>query len=243
MTVFENSVILFIVIFTLVLVLIFLIGKSIIFQPVPSDNVYSRTPEGISYRKYSKNSDCCLLVSHGNAGNIDLWKNPFEGLAYDVCIYDYFNYGSSKKTLGGIYTMSDSDLVEAGRSVLQVLLKQEYREIIFVGISLGSYPATSLASTYGGRLVLVVPFDHMSSLIPFGLWRLYGSFDNLTPNIVDPVLLVRAEKDELIPSACCDRLHAKMSNSEILTLPGGHNEFRSTLLNRKISEFIHRKKR
>ena len=121
------SVIILIIFSTLIFILIiFLIGKNLIFRPKLSSNIYNVTETGINYRIYQKNSPITLFVSHGNYGNIDILQNPFESLPYNVCVYDYVNYGASVQTFGGIYTMTDKHLVASGRSVLKDLEKKVY---------------------------------------------------------------------------------------------------------------------
>jgi len=186
--------------------IIFLVGKNLIFRPKISNNIHEMTPEGISYRTFDKGSDITLFVSHGNSGNIDLLGNPFEELPYNVVLYDYFNYGSSRETFGGIYLMTENHLVTSGESVYNDLKNKGKlgKKIIFIGISLGSHPATILAGKHKdddnikSKLVLIVPFDRLSSVTPLGMWRLWGAFDNLHhgKNVEQQTILVKAQRDE-----------------------------------------------
>jgi len=226
-----NSYILFLV---LIFLCLFIYGKNIVFHPRKVNTIYSKNSEGVSYLFINKNSDTTLFICNGNSNIIDDNLKIFSEFPYNLCLYDYYNYGSSDNTFAGIYLMSDRHLVNAGRSVLKSLNSQKLlsKNIVFIGISLGSHPATVLASEFSqnnSKLILLVPFDHLSSFWTFGFWRFLGAFDNLTPakKITQQVLIVKGIYDKLIPSICAENLHEKFYNSELFKIDCDHNNWTS----------------
>ncbi len=230
------------------LLIVFLVGKSLIFRPLDSNNIYNLTNEGINYHRFNKNSDVTLLVSHGNGGNIETLGNPFDELPYNVVTYDYLNYGASDKILGGIYMMNENHLIYSALSVFNDLKSKNLltKTVIFVGISLGSFPATSLARRFDNDdsfkkgLILIVPFDKLSSVTPMGIYRPWGAFDNLEngKHLQQNTLLVRALNDKLMSNRLCENLNEEIENSEIFDVESDHNRWSCKQLNEKIYLFV-----
>lgn len=108
-------------------------------------------------------------------------------------------------------------------------------DVIVVGRSLGSGVAARLAGTRPvAGLVLVTPYDSVLGIaqaqfpwVPVGLLLVdrYESW-RYVPAIKAPVLLLRAERDEVIPAASTERLRTRFAPAQLryVVVPGaGHN--------------------
>lgn len=211
--------------------------KSIIFQPTYSNITGTVTKDGINYFYLDNRSDITLFISSGNTGNSIFLCNLFSLFPYNICTYDYINFGNSKCDFGGIYLMKDDSLVQSAHSVLNDLKSKNSltKKIVFIGYSLGSYPSTVIASEYEKKseyqtkLILITPFDKLSSFnyILNYLDFFFGRFDNLSfaENINQPTLIINALYDEVVPSFSSCALHRKFKNSTILNVHTNHSNW------------------
>jgi len=104
-----------------------------------------------------------------------------------------------------------------------------------VGRSLGTGVAVRLAAQRPvARLVLVTPYDSLQDLaaaqFPFFpvRWLLEDKYESgrYAPLVTAPTTIVAAERDEIIPRASTDQLHARFPSgvARFIVLPGtGHN--------------------
>jgi hypothetical protein len=97
-------------------------------------------------------------------------------------------------------------------------------DVIVIGRSLGSGVAARLASTRPvAGLVLVTPYDSLLAIaqrqfwfVPVR-WLLIDKYESwrYVPRITAPVLILRAERDELIPAASTEALHARFPAAQV----------------------------
>lgn len=111
----------------------------------------------------------------------------------------------------------------------------QHPQVVVVGRSLGSGVAVRLATVRPvARLVLVTPYDSLqdlaASLYPIFpvRWLLADKFESkrYAPLLQVPTTIVAAERDEVIPRASTDQLHASFAAgvARMHVLPGvGHN--------------------
>jgi len=107
-------------------------------------------------------------------------------------------------------------------------------DVIVIGRSLGSGVAARLASTRPvSRLVLVTPYDSLLDIarrqFPYlpVRWLLIDRYESwrYVPRIAAPVLILRAEHDELIPAASTEALRARFPAAQVrcVVVPASHN--------------------
>lgn len=176
-----------------------------------------------------------VLHCHGNAGNIGhrvrLYRRLHDlGLA--VFGFDYRGYGKSdgKPSEAGLYLD-----VRAAWAELTSTPGIRPPSVIIVGRSLGSGPATQLATEVGAAaLVLETPFTSVPRLartlyplLPTQL-LLRTRFDNLAKmaDVGLPLLILHGDRDEVIPAAMGRALFDAAHEPKTWhLLRGGHNDF------------------
>ena len=97
-------------------------------------------------------------------------------------------------------------------------------DVVVIGRSLGSGVAARLASTRPvSRLVLVTPYDSLLAIAQREFWYapvrwlLVDKYESwrYVPRITAPVLILRAEHDELIPAASTEALRARFPAAQV----------------------------
>lgn len=170
-----------------------------------------------------------LLYFGGNAENLGAERNSIKAMfpARAIYLVPYRGYGPNdgeptEKTLF-------SDAVALFDDV-----HAHHAKIAVVGRSLGSGVASYLASQRPvEKLVLVTPFDSLAGvaqshypMAPVG-WLLKDRYDSLRylKNFTGPILIIRAEDDEVVPQESTDRLIAGLPKkpSVIMIKNAGHN--------------------
>jgi uncharacterized protein len=174
-----------------------------------------------------------VVVTHGNAGSaIDRtwYVDPLRALGYRVILLEYPGYGSREGR------PSEKKLVGDVRESITLARDQFGPPILLIGESLGSAVAAEAAGGLDGRiegLVLCTPWNDLASVAQSIYWFLpvrflvrekYDSVANLK-NFHRPIMLVVAEKDELIPADCSRRLFESLGQGkQIRIIPNaGHN--------------------
>lgn len=186
------------------------------------EDVYFKTVDGKKLHGWffrSANPRGVALLHHGNGGNLTTYLNFIELFlmtGYSVLVYDYEGYGKSEgsPTLQGI--LRDGD---AAYSYLRDTMKVKSSDIVNVGISLGTAPASYLASKSESKgLILLSPYsslfavgrDMLPPLKYFPDWT-YPEADigsaGVFKNLKVPTLIVQGTKDTLIPPQHARDLH------------------------------------
>lgn len=224
---------------------LFLYGaqERMIFHPTKLAKTYAFDLEGDFEEKYISTPDGTLLHGllfkadttnglifylHGNGGSADSWASvakTYTDLNYDVFIIDYRGYGKSEGSISGEAQLSE-DIQTAYDE-----LKKKYAEnsIVVLGYSIGTGPASKLASTnHPSLLILQAPYysltDMMHNLFPviptFILKYKFETNQHLK-NCIMPVVIFHGDQDEVIPYTSAVRLKEENTNTvTLITLSG-----------------------
>jgi len=145
----------------------------------------------------------------------------------EIVMLHYRGYGGS----GGSPTEADIALDAIG---LFDEVHARHPDVIVIGRSLGSGVAARLASVRpAAKLVLVTPYDSLVGIaqrqfpiFPVS-WLLIDKYESwrYVPKITAPVLILRAEHDELIPAASTDALRDRFPAGQVRyeVIPASHN--------------------
>jgi fermentation-respiration switch protein FrsA (DUF1100 family) len=190
-----------------------------------------------------------ILHFHGNAGNISSrykTMQPYIEQGYGVLLSEYPGYG------GNPGTPSEESFFEGAENSYRSLINLGYepQDIILYGESIGGGAATYLAQKHEAKaLILEVPFDSLLNVVqskyPFLIGTKYllkDHFDNVSriADINMPVLIMLAEKDQVIPTKFGQNLYDKASEPKQLEiLQGlGHNDITGDVTYPIVSGFI-----
>jgi uncharacterized protein len=163
---------------------------------------YVRQPDSMRIRPHY-----VVLYNHGNKKSIEEYWDRVELLyraGFDVFVYDYRGFGRSTGTSSEAGLRADA--TAAYRFVKQ--RAADTMRIVTYGFSLGGYPATYQASTFGSDLhIMEACFASGEELVRSGTvldipgsYVLQGTFDNVSrmPLIPVPVLILHGEADTYI---------------------------------------------
>src|SRR5262245_30438607 len=174
-----------------------------------------------------------LLYAHGNGELIDHWADAFEparARGASALLVEYPGYGRSggspsERAIRATLVAAFDHAVERGFAP---------ERIVGWGRSLGGGAVCALAHDRQLRaLVLESTFASVVSMarrmgVPALLARLLvrDPFDNaaVLQHYGGPVLLLHGTRDDLIPPAEAETLHASVPNAELHWLPCGHND-------------------
>ena len=177
-----------------------------------------------------------LLFFHGNAGNISgrlIKAKGWVDRGVSVFLVDYRGYGRSEGRIE-----EGTDLLEDARSALRWLEEVKgipSEKIILYGESIGSYPATSLASEkkFAG-LILEAPFTTLEELakkhyswVPGMLLKGFEMKNQPAIAIAKaPIFILHGDQDEICPKEMGERLYESApSPKEFYVIRGGsHND-------------------
>jgi fermentation-respiration switch protein FrsA (DUF1100 family) len=190
-----------------------------------------------------------ILHFHGNAGNVESrykTMQPYIEQGYGVLLAEYPGYG------GNLGTPSEESFFAGAENAYRSLINLGYepQDIILYGESIGGGSATYLAQKHEAKaLILEVPFDSLLNVVqskyPFLIGTKYllkDHFDNVSriADINMPVLIMLAEKDQVIPTKFGQNLYDKASEPKQLEiLKGlGHNDITGGVTYPLVSDFI-----
>ena len=228
----------------LVTSLLFFPEENFIAQPadfgLKSETVTCLTSDGVKLHGWflpadggqSKLGRPTLLLLHGNAGNISGRLDKAKGWVdrgVSVLLIDYRGYGKSE----GLITC-ENDLYLDGAAALKWLKDAKgipYSEVILYGESLGSAPATELATqTTLKGLILEVPFVSIREMaklyypwVPSFVLKDF-QLDNLSKigKILCPLFVIHGTDDDVCPYEMGRRLFANaVQPKDFLSIPGG----------------------
>jgi fermentation-respiration switch protein FrsA (DUF1100 family) len=182
-----------------------------------------------------------LLMFHGNgyvleqmagpAGEVE----PLHGPGTNLLLVDYRGYGSSSPGIP-----NETRVYQDARAALAYLINQRHvriHDVIFMGRSIGTGPATQLALEHpdAGGLILESPFTSVPEaakaiwylrLFPLSLF-IHNRFDNLSKisSVRVPVFITVGTSDTLTPPAMANALFQLANQPKRLYLvPGAdHN--------------------
>lgn len=170
-----------------------------------------------------------VCFTHGNAELIDQClaeARAWRDRGFHVLLPEYRGYGRSAGS------PSQDDIVrDVDRAVEIALERTGARSIVFHGRSLGTGVAVQVAARHRQRaraIVLESPFTSVTSFA----WR-YGippllvtnpyRTDELLPTFACPVLILHAQRDEIVPFAHGEALAAMQPLATLMPLDGSHN--------------------
>jgi len=170
-----------------------------------------------------------VLYFGGNGEDVSSSVGPLMAAfpQREVVMLHYRGYGGS----GGRPTEADIALDAQG---LFDEVHARHPDVVVIGRSLGSGVAARLASVRPvSKLVLVTPYDSIVGIaqrqfpiFPVS-WLLIDKYETwrYVPKIKAPVLILRAEHDELIPAASTEALRARFPAGQVTTVvvPADHN--------------------
>jgi uncharacterized protein len=180
----------------------------------------------------SPNPRGLIFYLHGNAGSLRLWgevAKTYTDLDYDVFILDYRGFGKSEGKIN-----SQNQLYQDIQMVYDQL-KSLYDEnnIIVLGYSIGTGPATNVASANNPKLlILQAPYYSLTALmkqtypfIPAFLLKYKFETNKFIAQCKMPVIIFHGNEDAVIYHNSSIKLkdHLKKTDA-FITLDGqGHN--------------------
>ena len=180
----------------------------------------------------SDSSKGLIFYLHGNAGSINSWgevAKRYTDLNYDVFLLDYRGYGKSEGSIN-----SERQMFQDIQSFYNEM-KKKYSEdsIIILGYSIGTGPATKIASVNHPKLlILQAPYYCMTDLmkhnypiIPTLLLKYKFEIYKYIKDCTMPVVIFHGDQDEVIYYNSSIKLKSKMRVTDtLITLKGqGHN--------------------
>lgn len=171
---------------------------------------------------YETNGGSSILFIHFHANAEDIgdssqyMKLVCSLLKVNCLIVEYPGYGLYKGKC------SSENILKDGEIVLEYLINElniPSKRIVLMGRSVGSGPATYLASKYDvGALILLSAYTSLKKLVrdhygKFVQWLIAERFENLEriKDVKCPILLIHGKKDELIPYQHAFELRKKVS--------------------------------
>ena len=223
--------------------IMFLLQEKLIFFPQKLDKHHTfsfRQPfEEINFKTDDKKNLHGLLFKsdstkglifylHGNAGSLEGWggvAETYTNLEYDVFILDYRGYGKSDGAIN-----SEAQLFQDVQVAYNEMLKRyEEDKIIVLGYSIGTGPATKLASTNKPKLlILQAPYFSVTDVVkrsfplipPFLLKYKLETYHYITLCNM-PIILFHGDEDEVIYYGSSLKLKELLKKGDtLITLSG-----------------------
>ncbi|MBS7332974.1 MAG: alpha/beta fold hydrolase [Weeksellaceae bacterium] len=182
---------------------------------------------------YAKEPKGVIYFLHGNSGDLSSWGDVaphFTRKNYNVFMIDYRGFGKS----GGKIFSENQFLNDAqvGYDFLKTLHPEN--EIIILGYSIGSGPASYLASKNNPRnVVLASPFYSFKSLakekipfLPIFILKYPLESNQYLKESKAPITIFHGDEDQLIPIHHAKKLTSELKNKNVNFYPiigQGHN--------------------
>jgi abhydrolase domain-containing protein 17 len=170
-----------------------------------------------------------LLVSHGNAedlGDDRYWLEDLRRAGFSIFAYDYEGYGTSEGKPSERAVYEDE---AAAYDYLAIILKTEPDRIIIFGRSVGTGPATYIASKRPvAGLILQSPFVSAFRVLTKIPLLPFDKFPNAkyVRHVHSPVLIMHSRGDSVIPFWHGQRMFdlANTPKRNFWALTADHNE-------------------
>ncbi|MEO5571832.1 MAG: alpha/beta fold hydrolase [Bacteroidia bacterium] len=180
----------------------------------------------------SESSKGLIFYLHGNAGSLRSWgevAKTYTDLNYDVFIPDYRGYGKSDGNIS-----SQEQLYQDIQTVYDNFkTKYDENKIIVLGYSIGTGPATKLASANHPKLlILQAPYyslidmmKHTYPIIPAFILKYKFETNKFIKDCKMPIVIFHGDNDEVIYYNSSVKLKEVVNrNVTLITLHGqGHN--------------------
>ncbi len=213
------------------------IERKLLFYPTHHPHANNLTPwinngRTIGYSRQAASPRNVWLMLHGNGGQASdrIYAIPCFSKHDSVFILEYPGYGNRKG-------VPSKESFNKAAEEAYLLLREMYSKIpvCVAAESIGTGPALSLAGLdkKPDKFVLITPFDKLSAVaeehFPAFLVRLIlrNNWDNIvTISAYDgPVDVFGAEADTIIPINHARTLAASCPGSNMVIIPGGHNDW------------------
>ena len=170
-----------------------------------------------------------IFYLHGNAGALDSWGEIAESylnMNYDIFMMDYRGYGKSEGKIS-----SQAQLYNDIQTVYDKLkAKYDENNIVILGYSIGSGPATKLASTNQARLlILQAPYyslidliRHKLRIIPKFILKYKFETNIYMKSCKMPIVIFHGNKDEVIYYKSSVKLQKLFKETDRLIILRGH---------------------
>ena len=234
--------------YTLVCGLLFFFQEKLIFFPEKLDKNYKFTfnhifeeiniktkdqklLNGLLFK--SDNSKGLIFYLHGNAGSLNSWgevAKTYTELNYDVFIIDYRGFGKSEGSI------TSEDQFNQDLQIAYDEMKSRYSEdkIVVLGYSVGTGPATKIASTNKPKLlILQAPYYSMTDMmkrtypiIPTFILKYKFETNEYIKDCKMPIVIFHGNQDEVIYYNSSTKLKEVLKKADtLITLDQqGHNE-------------------
>ena len=169
-----------------------------------------------------------IFYLHGNAGSLRSWGEVaqiYTLLNYDLFMLDYRGYGKSEGTIS-----SQNQLFDDVQTVYDhIKTKYAENDIVVLGYSVGTGPATKLASANRPRLlILQAPFYSLIDLkkryfpiIPTLLLKYRFESNQYIKDCNMPIVLFHGDRDEIIYYGSSLKLKEEIKETDtLITLKG-----------------------
>lgn len=146
-----------------------------------------------------------VFYLHGNTGALDAWgvaAQNYTELGYDFFIWDYRGFGKSE----GEIENQDQFFQDLSVVYNQLIKRYDESQVIIIGYSIGTGPATYLASIQNPKkLILQAPYynflEFSSARVPFipdFLKKFTFETDKYIAKVKSPVYIFHGNKDKVI---------------------------------------------
>jgi alpha-beta hydrolase superfamily lysophospholipase len=153
----------------------------------------------------AENAKGLIFYLHGNSGTLETWGNiapNYTNLGYDIFILDYRGFGKSE----GKINSEEQVYNDISAAYKHLLTKYKESKIIITGYSIGTGPATYLASNNKPKaLILQAPYYNFlelsSSKVPFFpdfLKKFKFETNVFITKIKAPIYIFHGKEDRLI---------------------------------------------
>ncbi|MEM8898126.1 MAG: alpha/beta hydrolase [Bacteroidota bacterium] len=173
-----------------------------------------------------------ILYFHGNADDLQRWgkhAGDFTGRGYDILMVDYPGFGKSvgKPSEQGLYRAAELAYSWAES-------RYEKEEIILYGRSMGSGPASYLATHHEAKsLMLETPFYSINDithkrfpiLFPMEIPFKVPVYENLANRTMEKAYIFQGTDDRIVPLSSAERLKPFLKTSDdFFLIPGGQHK-------------------
>lgn len=201
------------------------------FEEVNIETSDNKTINGLVFE--SDSSKGIIFYLHGNAGALDTWGNvakTYTDLNYDVFILDYRGFGKSEGSISSQNQLFD----DVQLAYEKVTSSYKDKNIIVLGYSIGTCPATKIAADNNPKLlILQAPYYNFTSVI-HGICPVVPSFlikykletYKYVQSCKTPIVIFHGNKDDVIPVDNSLKLSELLKKEdELIVLDGiGHND-------------------
>lgn len=230
----KQALIVIVIFYVAILLAVFVFQRSLLYFPSqdvsPNSTLKPWMVDGERFGYCHEDTGQVWLMLHGNAGQAAFREYALASLPAGSSFYvlEYPGYG----TRAG--SPSRESINTTARQAYQALRRQ-HRDVALLGESIGSGPASFLATLPNppSRIVLITPFDtlanagaaHFPWLPVKALLR--DNWDNVEAlrQYKGAVDIYVARNDEVIPPALARNLASRIPSAKLHEIRGGHNDW------------------